>query len=67
MINFTYSENPPEKDGEYLVIMSYMFPGGFSKPYYNVLSFREGHWNIKEIIQVYAWFELPDIKISPTP
>ena len=66
MINFTYSDKP-NKDGVYLVLMAEMENyGEYSKPFYKVLEF-EGLWNIKAIIQVYAWAELPEIKISPTP
>ena len=68
MINFVYSDNPPEKDGAYLVIMADLEPGGeWSKPYYSVLPFEAGQWNVKKIIQVYAWTELPEITMSGAP
>lgn len=68
MINFIYTDNPPKKDGAYLVIMSDMETDGeWGNPYYRVLPFEAGQWNVKKIIQVYAWAELPEITMSGTP
>jgi hypothetical protein len=68
VINFIYTDNPPEKDGVYLVVMADMeIDGEWGKPYYYVLPFEAGQWNIKKIIQVYAWTELPEITMSGAP